>query len=164
MKRLRARPELQALLPDVEIFYRAVDGAFRYDEFFSEEDLVRARALLAAGRERAKAAASGRATWMEQRGPTALGYVLEARRIDPALWPVPARGLDRRQSAARWRLDTWFHGRGEKLSEVNFVHQVSRSGGDFVRNERHHAAALRPLSATAASSPGRWISGRRWRT
>ena len=94
MKRLRARPELAPLTPDVEIYYRAVDGAFRFGEFFSEDDVVKARALLATGRERAKALASGRAPWLEQPGPTALGYRIEGRRVDPALRPVPAGALE----------------------------------------------------------------------
>ena len=76
LKRLRERPETAALLPDVEIFYRAVDGAFRYGEFFDAEDeFAKARQLLAIGRERARAAASGKTPWLEQPGPTALGYV-----------------------------------------------------------------------------------------
>src|SRR5690242_13323042 len=47
LKRLRERPESAALLPDVEIFYRAVDSAFRYGEFFDAEDIANARKLLA---------------------------------------------------------------------------------------------------------------------
>ena len=73
LKRLRERPESAALLPDVEIFYRAVDGAFRYGEFFKEDEFAKARQLLAIGRERARAAASGKSPWLEQPGPTALG-------------------------------------------------------------------------------------------
>jgi hypothetical protein len=140
MKRLRARPELVPLLPDVEIFYRAVDGAFRYGEFFAEEDLVKGRALLAAGRERAKALASGRTPWLEQAGPTALGYV---SKLDGSIQPygvyLPETWSPK--SAQRWRLDAWFHGRAEKLSEVNFVHGVSRSGGEFAQK---NAILLQP--------------------
>ena len=40
LKRLRERPELAPLLPDVEIFYRAVDGAFRHGEFFAEDEIA----------------------------------------------------------------------------------------------------------------------------
>jgi dienelactone hydrolase len=140
MKRLRARPELVALTPDVEIYYRAVDGAFRYGEFFSEDDVVKARGLLATGRERAKALASGRTPWLEQPGPTALGYL---SKIDGSIQPyglyLPERWSPRQ--AGRLRLDTWFHGRAEKLSEVDFISRVSRSGGDFVRPD---ALTLQP--------------------
>jgi hypothetical protein len=45
------------------------------------------------------------------------------------------------RSARRWRLDTWFHGRGEKMSEVVFITDVSKSGGPFVRPD---ALVLQP--------------------
>jgi dienelactone hydrolase len=139
-KRLRARPELAALIPDVEIYYRAVDGAFRYGEFFKEDDVVKARALLATGRERARALASGKAPWLEQPGPTALGY---RSKIDGSIQPyglyLPERWSPRQ--AGRMRLDAWFHGRAEQLSEVDFLSRVSRSGGDFVRPD---AITLQP--------------------
>ncbi len=31
----------------------------------------------------------------------------------------------------RWRLDTWFHGRNEKLSELNFIWDRERNPGEF---------------------------------
>jgi dienelactone hydrolase len=139
-KRLRARPELAALTPDVEIYYRAVDSAFRYGEFFDDEALGKARALLATGRERAKALASGRTPWLEQPGPTALGYL---SKIDGSIQPyglyLPERWGPRQPG--RWRLDAWFHGRAEKLSEVEFLSGVSKSGGPFAGPE---AITLQP--------------------
>ena len=130
MKPLRARPELAGLVPDVEIYYRAVDMAFRYGEFFAQEDIGKARALLATGRERARALAAGRAPWLEAPGPTALGY---RSQLDGSIQPyglyLPERWAPRQ--AGRWRLDTWFHGRSEKLSEVEFLTRVSKSGGEF---------------------------------
>jgi dienelactone hydrolase len=140
MKRLRARPELAPLMPDVEIYYRAVDSAFRYGEFFVDDDLGKARTLLATGRERAKALASGRAPWLEQPGPTALGYL---SKIDGSIQPygiyLPERWAPRQPG--RWRLDAWFHGRAEKLSEVEFLTGVTKSGGPFAGPE---AITLQP--------------------
>jgi hypothetical protein len=34
-------------------------------------------------------------------------------------------------AAHRWRLDTWFHGRSESLSEVNFLSDRQRTSGEF---------------------------------
>src|SRR2546430_8846132 len=31
----------------------------------------------------------------------------------------------------RWRLDAWFHGRQENLSEVNFLYERERNPGEF---------------------------------
>jgi len=132
LKRLRERPESAALLPDVEIFYRAVDGAFRYGEFFKEDEFAKARQLLAIGRERARAAASGKSPWLEHPGPTALGYVSA---IDGSVQPYGLTLPDgfRPRDGRRWRLDVWFHGRGETLSEVNFLAPlvVARKPGEF---------------------------------
>ena len=128
MKRLRARPELAALLPDVEIFYRAVDGAFRYGEFFAEDDIAKARAA-AGHRARAGQGAGQRQDPLAGAArPDRARLRVDARRIGAALRPVPARAAGRPRGGRRWRLDTWFHGRGEKLSEVNFISRVSRAG------------------------------------
>src|SRR5262249_46389555 len=49
------------LLPDVQIFYRAVHDAVEYREFFNEREPKTARQLLEQGLERARQLASGEA-------------------------------------------------------------------------------------------------------
>jgi dienelactone hydrolase len=130
VRKLRARADLAPALPDVEIYYRAVDTALRAGEFFAPEDVTRAKALLSTGKARADALAQGKTPWLEQTGPIALGYV---SRIDGSVQPygvtLPASFSAR--SAQRWRLDAWFHGRNEDLSEVNFIAGVTKSPGEF---------------------------------
>jgi hypothetical protein len=134
IRKLRADPQAAASLPDVEIFYQAVRIALDHDEFFTKEEFAKARTLLIAGAARARALALKRTPWLTstETGAKALGYV---SRLDGSIQPyglyIP-RGFDER-SPQRWRLDTWFHGREEELSEVNFVEEVSRTGGPFVR-------------------------------
>jgi hypothetical protein len=132
MKRLRERPEAAELLPDVEIFYRAVDSAFRNGEFFAEDEIGKARQLLAIGRERAQAAASGKTPWLEQPGPTALGYI---SKLDGSVQPYGVTLPEgyRPRDGRRWRLDAWFHGRGEQLTEVNFLTPlvIGKKPGEF---------------------------------
>ena len=129
---LGARPEAVPLLPDVEIYRTAVRTAVVHDEFFTAEDIAEARTLLATGRERARALAIGQTPWLVRPGPTALGYV---SRLDGSVQPyglfIP--GTWTGQSPGRWRLDAWFHGRGETLSEVSFLRGVTKGGGPFVR-------------------------------
>lgn len=129
---LAARPEAVALLPDVEIYRTAVRTAVVHGELFAVEDIAEARTQLAAGRERARLLALGQAPWLVQPGATALGYV---SRLDGSVQPyglvIPATWTG--QSPGRWRLDAWFHGRGETLSEVNFLRGVAKGGGPFVR-------------------------------
>jgi len=132
IEKLKTQPQAQALLPDVQIYFIAVDTALRHDEFFAPADILKAKTLLDTGLERATLLSKGESPWLNQPGPTALGYVSA---IDGSVQPfglyIPETWS--RLSPRRWRLDTWFHGRGETLSEVNFIASVSKSGGQFVR-------------------------------
>jgi hypothetical protein len=128
---LRSSPRAD-LLPDVIIYQKAVAYALQNGEFFNPRDVDRAKVLIQHGRERAAQLAQGQAPWLHQPGPSARGYV---SKIDGSVQPY---GLFlppsyRENSPHVWRLDTWFHGRGETLSEVNFVADMERSGGPFVR-------------------------------
>ena len=121
---LRERRDLplREFLPDVEVFARAVDQALRFDEFFAPADVGRARELLAEGRRRAAALAAGEAPWLRQKGLVVRGH---RSRLDDTVQPY---GLEIPQSydfdgASRYRCDLWFHGRGEKSLELQFIHQ-----------------------------------------
>jgi len=117
-----------ALIPDVEIFHRAVDQALRYGEFFDAKELVVARGLLKQGQDRATQLRAGSAPWTTQTGPVVRGY---RSRIDATVQPfglvIPAT-YDFTGST-KHRLDFWFHGRGETLSEVNFLNDRTRNAG-----------------------------------
>src|SRR3954470_6833023 len=52
-----------ALLPDVEIFHKAVDWALRYGEFFDVKQFAVAKQQLALGLERAATLRDGKAPW-----------------------------------------------------------------------------------------------------
>jgi hypothetical protein len=132
VRRLRQDPQAAPHIADVEIFYQAVRIALDHEEFFVPEDVAKARKLLAAGGTRARQLAAHQTPWLTTPGPTALGYVSA---LDGSVQPygvyLPPAFNER--SARRWRLDTWFHGRDEKLSEVKFVDGVLASGGPFTR-------------------------------
>ena len=117
------------LLPDVLIFAEAVRTALEFDEFFHPKELVTARDLLAEGRQRAADLAAGSSPWTTQTGLVVRGY---RSRIDDSIQPYglvipPAYG----PGPGRWRLDLWFHGRGETLSEVSFLGQRRTQPGTF---------------------------------
>jgi len=44
LKLAKLKPELTALIPDVEVFHKAVDWALRYDEFYDVKQVATARA------------------------------------------------------------------------------------------------------------------------
>src|SRR5437867_11838125 len=52
---LREKPSLLELLPDAQVFHKAVDWAVRYGEFYRTNEAQIALQLLEQGRERAKA-------------------------------------------------------------------------------------------------------------
>src|SRR5262249_4222170 len=127
---LKGKPQLLELLPDVQIYHKAVSYALKYDEFFNPREFVVARDLLKQGTERAKALVDGKAPWTTATGLVVRGYLSE---IDGSVQPyglvVPATYQP--NSPYHHRLDVWCHGRGETLSELNFIDGRQKSVGEF---------------------------------
>ena len=126
-----SKSDRAALLPDIEIFHKAVDWALRYNEFFNAAgEVTAARSLLKTGMERVEQLRQGKPLWISATGLVVRGYV---SRLDGSVQPygllVPA-GYDPNNTQP-YRLDFWFHGRGETLSELNFISQRQRSYEPF---------------------------------
>ncbi len=123
-------PKIRRLLPDVQIFYRAVHDALKYREFFAAREIKSAFKLLKEGFVRAKQLERGKAPWTIQTGLVVRGYV---SKIDGSVQPyglVIPKSYDSNDHDG-YRLDLWFHGRGETLSEVNFLTQRQSRVGTF---------------------------------
>ena len=118
------------LIPDVQIFHNAARYALEYNEFFKPDEIGNAKALLKQGMDRATALRDRQAPWTKSAGLVVRGYV---SKIDGSVQPyglvVPASAAMDPQRPRR--LDIWFHGRGETLSEVNFLSERQRSAGEF---------------------------------
>ncbi len=154
----------KSLLPDVMIFERAVRCALDYQEFFDVRDLDKADALLIEGIKRANQLLAGNPEWMNQKDATETppagfarlravkpeyltqkglvvrGYI---SRIDNTVQPYglvipPTYAIDH---SVPTRCDIWFHGRGEKLSEVNFLWDRMHNPGEFTPD---HTIMLHP--------------------
>jgi hypothetical protein len=127
-------PLTQKFLPDVEIFYRALHEAVTFKELYSEEDLLKAVAVAAEAAQRranlgrADEQEGVRAYWATQTGPVVRGY---RSKIDGTVQPY---GLVIPESydfsgKTRYRLDLWFHGRGERSLETQFIaHRMKQVG------------------------------------
>ena len=126
---LKGKPALD-LLPDVQIYHKAVDWALRHNEFFNTNQVNTARTLLKQGGERAAALREGKSPWTTQTGLVARGYL---SKIDGSVQPyglvIPASYVP--GPSQPYRLDFWIHGRGETLSELSFVDGVQKSPGQF---------------------------------
>lgn len=117
-------------LPDVEIFWKAADWALRYDEFYDAKQADWARGQLTEGTQRLESLAKNELPWLAQTGLVVRGY---RSKIDDSVQPfglvVPESFNP--QYPHRWRLDAWFHGRGEKLTELAFIHDRQHNPGEF---------------------------------
>ncbi|MGE3803969.1 MAG: hypothetical protein AB7K24_04760, partial [Gemmataceae bacterium] len=127
---LKGKAALLELIPDVAVYHKAVRYALQYDEFFSPNEIKAARGLLAQGKERAALLRQGKTPWTTATGLVVRGYV---SKIDGSVQPyglvVPASYAANTPHA--FRLDCWFHGRGEKLSEVSFIDGRQKQVGQF---------------------------------
>jgi len=144
---LKGKAALLELLPDVEIFSNAVQYPLEYDEFFKDYDkqgqnseVTAARKMLKLGFERAKALREGKTPWTTATGLIVRGY---RSRIDGSVQPYglvvpPSYEAGR---PYQHRLDIWFHGRGETLSELNFLNDRLQNPGQFTPA---HAFVLHP--------------------
>jgi pimeloyl-ACP methyl ester carboxylesterase len=127
---LKSKPALLALLPDVQIFHNAVRYALTYNEFYKPEEIKLAKEQLKQGLARAQALRTGNPDWPRAAGLVVRGYVSE---IDGSVQPyglvVPASY--QANTPHQFRLDAWFHGRGENLTELNFINDRQKKVGEF---------------------------------
>jgi hypothetical protein len=118
------------LLPDVLIFSEAVRFSLEYNEFYKPAEIAAAKTLLQQGEERAEQLAAGQSPWTTAIGLVVRGYV---SKIDKSVQPyglvIPA-DLNPNPSS-RHRLDLWFHGRDEALTQVNFLTARQKNAGEF---------------------------------
>jgi hypothetical protein len=127
---LASKADLLRLLPDVEIFHKAVHDALAYDEFFKPSELMAAKAQLTTGLQRAEELRNAHPSWTTARGPVVRAY---RSKIDNSVQPY---GL---QVPDDWSPDEkqprplylWFHGRNDTLSEVAFIAGQTKGGREF---------------------------------
>ena len=127
---LRNNPDLLALLPDVQVFHKAVRDALIYDEFFKPGEIEFAREQLTTGLQRAAELRKLTPAWTAARGSIVRAY---RSRIDDSVQPyglrVPADWKP--EDKQRRPLYLWFHGRSDTLSEVAFIAGQSSGRREF---------------------------------
>jgi hypothetical protein len=118
------------LVADVLIYQEAVRNALEYNEFLNVNEVAKAKTLLREGEERAGQLAEGQSPWTTATGLVVRGYI---SKIDKSVQPyglvVPPSYSPK--APHRWRLDTWFMGRTETNTQVNFLAERERSPGQF---------------------------------
>jgi dienelactone hydrolase len=113
---LKDKPELGALLPDIQIYHNAVRYPLTYEELI---DVKAARQALSDADARLKQLRDGKPEWVKVTGPR--GYVSRIdRSVQPYVLSVP-EGYKPADKATKYRFDFWCHGRGEDLMELKFL-------------------------------------------
>ena len=126
---LTTKPELLALLPDVEVFHKAVRFAVP-DEIFNPKEIAAAKAQLALGMQRAKELREGKPSWASATGPVIRGYV---SKIDGSVQPYGLIVPDDWKPGDKTPrpLYLWFHGRGDTMTELSFIGGRLKGKRDF---------------------------------
>jgi hypothetical protein len=129
-ERAKKDAKTRELLPDVQIYYKSVHDALKYNEFLDIKELPEAVKQLALGQQRAEQLLRGEAPWATQSGLVVRGYV---SKIDGSIQPygliVPETYTDK--TPVGYRCDIWLHGRGETMTELNFIRDRSGNPGTF---------------------------------
>ncbi|HEY1174109.1 MAG TPA: prolyl oligopeptidase family serine peptidase [Verrucomicrobiae bacterium] len=125
---LAKKPELLALLPDVQIYHKAVRYALTYQEVHKTNEIALAKQLLQQGTNRAKQLREGKPTWTNATGLVVRSF---ESRIDGSVQPYGLVVPEAAKTGLPLRLDIWFHGRGEVLNEMNFINDRQRNAGQF---------------------------------
>lgn len=130
---------------DVEVLLKAVEYAVAGDEWWQPSDLRHAAWAVDEAEARIDAVASGRRSESAARGLSVHGF---RSRLDGSLQPyglwIP-EGLDLTRPAPLW---IWLHGRGEKETDLHFLHQRAHKPPEF-----------RPDDAVVLLPFGRYCNG-----
>ncbi|MFI4875681.1 MAG: prolyl oligopeptidase family serine peptidase, partial [Blastopirellula sp. JB062] len=121
-----AKIEKSPLSIDAEIYLKAVSLALRNGEFYQKKDIDVARQALDAAERRIAQIESGDPQWTTARGLLVRGY---RSAIDDSAQPyglhIP-EGLDLTKPVP---LYVWLHGRGDKETDLYFIHNRQRKKG-----------------------------------
>lgn len=123
-RKLASDAKLLALLPDVEIFHKAVAWSLADNTIYSPKEIAFAKHLITEGRERAKQLGLKKSPWLDAKGLIVRGY---RSKIDNSFQPyglVVPPDLDLTKPVP---LMVWLLGRGEKRTELAFL--AEREGG-----------------------------------
>ena len=121
------------LLPDVQIYEKAVRWALDYNEVYDNKGAApggTVKSVLKMGLERATAMKAGKTPWTTATGLVVRGY---QSKIDGSVQPYGLVIPKEYDFAAKTphRLDFWWHGRYENVVEAGFINERSKNPGEF---------------------------------
>lgn len=114
------------LAADVEIFFKAVELALEFREFYDPKDYAKADKLLTEAEARMGQLAKGGASWTTQSGLVVRGYYSSIDGSPQPYGMVIPEKLDRSRPPP---LFIWLHGRGDKATDLHFINERMTSPG-----------------------------------
>lgn len=119
---LEGRP--RHLVADVEIFLKAGKWLQQFpEEFFTEDDVKNAMAVLDQGLQRGRQLVDGASPWMQQKGRRVHGFY---SKLDGSVQLYGMRIPDSYDGSQPARLYVWLHGRDQKNTETSFITKVQK--------------------------------------
>jgi len=162
-KRMEAHKE-HALLPDVEIFTKAVEFALLHREFYVPKDFAKADWALDEANKRLDSLDKGESPWTKATGLVVRGY---RSSIDNSAQPYGLVIPKDHDFDKPCPLYVWLHGRGDKNTDLHFLQERATKPGQITPPGaivlhpfgRHcvgwkHAGEIDVLDATAAVQRG----------
>jgi hypothetical protein len=124
-----AKAGASPLAGDIQVFLKAVDLALRHGEFYDEKDVAKDVAKVDWALQQAKERLDKLDShpWTAQKGLVIRGFISA---IDGSAQPyglVIPEALDLARPAP---LYVWLHGRGEKETDLHFIHGRAKSAGE----------------------------------
>jgi hypothetical protein len=119
------------LLPDVLVYEKAVRWALDYNEIFDSKGskpAANVKKVLKDGLDRAKQLQVGKTPWATQTGGVLRGYRSKIDGSVQPYWLIIPKDYDF-AGKTNHRVDFWWHGRGETLSEANFMANAPGASG-----------------------------------
>lgn len=120
------------LAADIEVYLKAIRLALRHQEFYKKQDVDKAHELLDIANKRIAELKQSKSPWTEARGLVVRGYESS---VDGSAQPyglVIPEQLDLSKPAP---LYVWLHGRGDKNTDLAFIHQRHQSAGQITPDD-----------------------------
>ncbi len=117
-----------ALLPDVEIFAKAVELALIHREFYSPKDFAKADWALDQANSRLASLEKGESPWTKSTGLVVRGY---RSSIDGSAQPYGLVIPKDHEFSKPCPLYVWLHGRGDKNTDLHFLQERATKVGQI---------------------------------
>ena len=120
------------LFADIDIYRKAVDYALKHNEFYSKGDIKKAQACLTMAKNRGEQLKQGKSPWTKQTGLVVRGYESD---IDGSSQPYGLVIPEELDLTKPQPLYIWLHGRGDKTTDLHFIHGRSTKAGQITPND-----------------------------